>query len=74
LLGNAQEIIFDECLPTNLSKYLVKEDMTEEEMFSEILGGGYRTDKAPPVRLCFLGNPYDRFFYGFNNWQYELEK
>jgi hypothetical protein len=48
--------------------------MTEEEMFSEILGGGYRTDKQAPVKICSIGNPYDRFFYGFNNWQKELEE
>lgn len=48
--------------------------MTEEEMFSQILGGSYRADKEKPVKICFLGNPYDRFFYGFNEWQKELEE
>src|SRR5215471_2291772 len=56
LLGNAEEIIFDECLPPNLSSYLVDEYMTEEERFSEILGGSYRTDKEKPIKITFLGN------------------
>lgn len=76
LLGNAQEIIFDECLPPDPSKYLTKleENMTEEEMYSEILGGGYRTDKEKSIKITFLGNPYDRFFYGFNSWRKDLEE
>jgi hypothetical protein len=45
----------------------MEENMTEEEMFSEILGGGYRTDKTKPTKITFLGNPYDRFFYGFSS-------
>jgi hypothetical protein len=53
-------------LPAEISNYLVSDEMTEEEMFSQILGGSYRADKEKPVKICFLGNPYDRFFYGFN--------
>lgn len=78
--GSPQEIIFDEFMPTHPSKYLSdksinkseEEGLTEEIMFSEMWSGGYRDELT---KLCFLGNPYDRFNYAIQkNWAQELEE
>jgi hypothetical protein len=82
IMGNIQEIIFDEFMPTHPSKYLSDKStnkgeetgLTEEIMFSEMWSGAYRTDKETPTKLLFLGNPYDRFNYALKNWENELEE
>ncbi|MEG7978865.1 MAG: hypothetical protein NY202_03000 [Mollicutes bacterium UO1] len=63
VIGNIKEIVFDECLPIELEKY----QPGEEEKFTELLSGAYRSKQENPTKITFLGNPYDRFFYGFNN-------